>query len=198
MAHSGVGRGGRALLCDAAAVKHDDAVRAALAQAREAVRHEHGRHCRAAATAAGAQRKRRAHRRLARRVERARRLVEQQQAWAPRERARKRHALPLAAAEPLAALAHAACVAARQRRDKVMRAGGARRRLDLGRRVCSASVTPGEAAAERDVLGYAAVEQGAVLVDKAAAAAQPAAAMRRPRSAICGNGTAATGRRSVS
>ena len=66
-------------------------------------------------------------------VECAARLVQQQHPGVLQQRARNGHALPLAAAEAHAALAHKRLVLVRQRHDEVVRVRCARRALDLGK-----------------------------------------------------------------
>ena len=65
-------------------------------------------------------------------VERARRLVEDQQRRVGQERPRERDELPLAGRQAHAALVHLGVVAVGHRRDEVVHADRARRRLDLG------------------------------------------------------------------
>ena len=72
------------------------------------------------------------HRALALGVERAGRLVEQQDRRVAQDRAGDREALALAAGEHHAALADLGVVALRQPGDELVRRGGAGRRLDLG------------------------------------------------------------------
>ena len=72
------------------------------------------------------------HEQLALRVERARRLVEQQDRRILENRARDRDALPLPARQPRAALAEERVVALRQRAQELVRFGGTRRGFDLG------------------------------------------------------------------
>src|SRR6185312_5796281 len=87
----------RALLDDVAGVEHDDAI--ALRRRGHAVRDEQER------SLLGLALERVQDRRLGLRVDRAQRIVEQEDRRLPRERARERDALPLAARELNAALA---------------------------------------------------------------------------------------------
>ena len=110
-------------LDDAAALEHDDRVGApdrgqpVRDDERRAVHHQ--------------VRERLLHEQLRFGVERGGRLVEDQNRRVLQQRARDRDPLALAAREPLAALADRRVVAVRQRRDEVVRVGGARGRLDL-------------------------------------------------------------------
>jgi hypothetical protein len=74
------------------------------------------------------------HQRLVLRIQRARRLVQQQHARVAQQRAGQRDALALAAGEPRARVPERRRVALRQQRDEVMRGGGAGGRLHLRRR----------------------------------------------------------------
>ena len=82
-------------------------------------------------------------------VDRARRLVEDQDARVGEERARERDQLPLAEREPRAALAELRLVAVLEPVDELVGADGPRRRDDLlarrvrgGRRRCSRATVP--------------------------------------------------------
>ena len=112
-----------ALLDDAAAVEHQDAVEAA--HGRQPMR-DHDR---------GASLHQPLHRlldqRLRLRVQARRRLVQDQHARIRQERPRQRHPLPLAARQLDAALADQRAVALRQARDELMRVGDPGRLLDL-------------------------------------------------------------------
>ena len=70
-------------------------------------------------------------------VEARGRLVEHEHRRVGQQRAGDRDPLALAAGQPAAALAELGVVAVRQRGDELVRVGGARRRLDLGRRLAS-------------------------------------------------------------
>ena len=95
------------------------------------------------------------HEQLARGVERARRLVEQQNRRILENRACDRDALPLSARQPHAALAEERVVALRQRAQELVRFGGTRRGFDLG----VAGIGPAVA----DVLARRRAEQHGVL-----------------------------------
>ena len=116
---------------------------------------------------------------LAARVQRARRLVEQEDARVADERARNAHALALAAAHLAAALADIRGIAAGERADnKVVSVGGARGRLDarLQRGQLGGAARLRAAAAgqpQGNVLGDGALEEHGVLQDQAHALAQP-------------------------
>ncbi len=109
---------------DAAVSHHDDAV--GFQHGREPVRDDDRR------AVLHEPLERLLHEQLVVRVERARRLVEQQDRRVLENRARDRDALPLSARQPHAALAEKRVVPLRQHADELVGAGRARRRLDLG------------------------------------------------------------------
>src|SRR5690606_387573 len=122
---------------DAATFHDDDPV--GLADGREAVRDDDRR------AVLHQPLERLLHGALAFRIERARRLVEQQDRRVLEERAGDRDALALAAREPHAALAEERVVALRQRANEPRGGRRARRRLDLLRARGPPAVTNGPA-----------------------------------------------------
>jgi hypothetical protein len=173
----------RALLDDDALLDHRDHV--GVADRREAVRNDDG------GAAAHHLLERLLHDRLAARVERRRRLVEQNDFRIAHKGARDRHALLLAARQLRALGADDGVVAVRERRDEVVAVGGARRRLDLRarHRLLAAlgerdAVVGRQHGAERDVLGDRAREQHRLLADEADLRAPPVDVERRERHAV--------------
>ena len=111
--------------------------------------------------------------RLGRRVERARRLVEQEQLGVAHQRPGDAHALALAAREPPPALAHERLVALGERQDPLVDLRGLRGGFDFG--------VGGIEAAVADVLADREVEEEAVLQHHAHLRAQRAPAYTRAR-----------------
>src|SRR5262245_33462191 len=102
---------------------------------------------------------------LALRIERARRLVEAEDARVRHKRARNGDALPLAAGERRAALADDRVVALGELKDEIVRAGEPRRGDD--------ALEPHGRVGERDVLAHRTVEQHVLLQHDADLAPQP-------------------------
>ena len=146
----------RARVDDLAVVDHDDAI--GERQRRAPVRDEQRR------ARAGDPAQRRVDLLLDPRVDRRRRVVEQQDLGIREQRARERDPLALAAREREALLADDRVVAVRQLHDELVRLRGTRRGLDLRR----GRVGP----AERDVGGDRVGEEERVLEHHADAAAQ--------------------------
>ena len=111
-------------------------------------------------------------------VEARGRLVEHEHGGVGEQRAGDRDPLPLAAGQPPAALAEVGVVAVGQPLDELVRAGGPRRRLDLGRRRVRPRVG--------DVLAHAAVQHQGLLQqdgDRSSAATRAAGPAGRGRRA---------------